>query len=425
MDALLDMLDKSISLAPRTMSRISRGEMETIRADETISESPLLPALRHQLLRLEAIASVKVDGSKAGYTDLVKLETSLLNAPLFAHNVETMYRRAVKLRLTDPCGTVRAICYMSAIEWISEHVSPAHSIESGIIDELYARYDENEIARIHNKYSGVGECAGRFEERARCDVAFTGKEGEWSDYLEFVNQDIFSPSTQAEVSHALLQMIGLGQCKTDGYERALTHAILYRRGMLTKSISPLAIGPVIDIQRHAGSIFENMSPFLTKGLSSEALRFDFDDTAFCLLASARTMSLCAKVLKGIDFDWTRRLGLRGGKDTASLLLRLFIEYGYLTIDTASKKMQRSFSMTSAAMRRLEEAGLVAEAGHVSKRRIFCAAKIMRLFEALMKRLTSNATVTRDDVLEELGKPPEAVLADGDSDAERQKWDISL
>ena len=71
MDALLDMLDRSISLTPRTMSRISKGEMETIRADEAISESPLLPALRHQLLRLEALASVKVDGSKASYTDLV------------------------------------------------------------------------------------------------------------------------------------------------------------------------------------------------------------------------------------------------------------------------------------------------------------------------------------------------------------------
>ena len=425
MDALLDMLDRSISLTPRTMSRISKGEMETIRADEAISESPLLPALRHQLLRLEALASVKVDGSKASYTDLVKLETSLLNAPLFAHDVETMYRHAVKLRLTDPCGTVRAICYMNAVEWISEHVSPARSIEFNIIDELYARYDENEIARVHNECSGAGGCDKGIEKRVHFDVAFAGKEDEWAAYLEFANQDIFSPSAQAEVSHALLQMIGLEQCKTDGYERALTHAILYRRGMLTKSISPLAIGPVIDIQRHAGSIFENMSPFLADGLSSEALRFDFDDTAFCLLASARTMSLCARTLEGIDSDWTRKLGLKGGKDTTGLLLRLFIEYGYLTIDTASKKMSRSFSMTSAAMHRLEEAGLIKEAGHASKRRIFCAVGIMRLFEALMKRLTSNATTTRDAVLEELGKSPEVTPTDVELEADNQEWGISF
>lgn len=424
-DALLDMLDKSISLTPRTMSRISKGEMETIRADEAISESPLLPALRHQLLRLEALASAKVDGSKASYTDLVKLETSLLNAPLFAHDVETTYRRAVKLRLTDPCGTVRAICYMNAVEWISGHVSPTRPIEFNIIDELYARYDENEIARVHGNYSSDAGVVVARNSACGAKAAFAGKEDEWAAYLQFANQDIFSPSAQAEVSHALLQMIGLRQCKTDGYERAMTHAILYRRGMLTKSISPLAIGPVIDIQRHAGSIYENMSPFLADSLASEALCFDFDDTAFCLLASARTMSLCAKTLESIDFDWTRKLGLKGGKDTASLLLRLFIEYGYLTIDTASKKMSRSFSMTSAAMHRLEEAGLIEEAGHASKRRIFCAVGIMRLFEALMKRLTSNATTTRDAVLEELGKPPEMTPADIELEAGNQEWGISL
>ena len=418
------MLDKVVSLTPRTLGRISQGEMETIRADEAISESSLLPALRHQLLRLEALASVKVDGSNASYTDLVKLETSVQNASVLAHNVDALYRRAMKLGLSDPCGTVRAMCYMNAIEWISENVSPDCSIEAGVIDELYTRYDENEIARIHQQRSAPSERVtdGRAPFRPR--RAFAGREDKWTAYLEFINLNIFSPSAQAEVSHALLQAIGLDQCKTDGYERAMTHAILYRRGMLTKSISPLAIGPVIDIQRHAGSIFENMNPFLAGEPSAGVLRFDFDDTAFCLLASARTMSLCVRVLENIDAEWRGKLGLKGGRDTVGLLLRLFMEYGYLTIDMASKKMSRSFSMTSAAMRKLEDVGLVKEAGLVSKRRIFCAVDIMRLFEALMKRLTSHATTTRDAVLDELSKPPEVASLEDDFDADSRKWGIA-
>ena len=399
-----EVLLKPIVIDADTMGQLAEAELDLARIDERISNHPFLSAIRRQLLRLEAISSIIIDGSDVTYTELVALESSLGNTKPIERGPKSLFRRAQKLNMTNAAGSVRAILYMDAIDWISKNVKSHSQLEADVFDQIYSRYNENDIAQAQVKYLQTAtsdRLSGAYPVRKQ---ASTHKAASKESYISFLNSNKFTAVAQSEISHAMLEAIGLEQCKEDGYERAFTHIIFYRRGVLTKTVAPLAIGPMIDIEKHANAIYQNMASLAGTDESGATLQYRFEDSIFCTNATVRTMRIVAKALETLYAQWKSTLGLNSTAErkAVGLLLSLFLEYGYLTIDFAAKQMSKSFSTTSAAMQSLVSAGIVQEVGVVDKRRVFCATEVISFFESLLKRLSSGVTTTRDEALERIG-----------------------
>ena len=390
---------RQVSINAETMSKLAASEDDLVRMDERISRHVLLPAIRRQLLRLEAIASSMIDGTHVSFSDLLRFEAVIINTPSALRTPSSLFYRAAQMGLDCPEGAVSAVLYLEALEWISQNISCRKSVPTDLFQQIISRFDANAIEREAVKWSRIPASEDAFaisepkkveEHRVRI--------GE-KEYIDFVNSVLFTPCAQAELSHAMLQAIGLGQHKEDGYERALSHVILYHRGVLTKSVAPLAIGPLIDIERHAESIYQNMSAISTADRDSNHAEYNFDDTAFCTTASVKTMHLVTRAFETMKADWMNDLKLpRNSNKAVARLVDLFFEYGYLTINFASKEMGKSFSTTSAAMQTLVASGLVKEAGHINKHRVFCAVNMVNFFDSLLIKLMASITVTRDEAL---------------------------
>lgn len=391
-------LKKPLALSPTTMGKLSRAEAELLRADALVSGSLLSAALAHQMLRLEAIASVLVEGLHVSYADLAKFESSLYNIAPFGHAPKILFRRAKKLGCTNAAEIVRAICYMDAVKWISENISCSTDISLDVFENISYLYDEQEISSCQQHANSSSS-----DVTLRNDSQSMRRERRRRDYLNFLNSDKFSPSAQAEISHAYIQSIGTRRVVSDGYERAFSHIIFYRRGVLTKSIAPLAIGPAIDIERHAASISDNMDALSEGSGPGRASRFDFLGSAFCTAAAARTMNTCLKATENLYSRWKDKLNIRNERETIGQLARLFLEWGFLTIDFSSKQISRSFSMTSTAMQSFVDAGIAQEAGHINKRRLYCVPDVLNFYSSLLDKLASGVTMTRDEALEEIQK----------------------
>ena len=398
-----EILNKPIAIDTNTMGRLSLSEVELTRMDERISNHALRDAIRHQLLRVEAITSVRIDGSDVGYAELARFEFSLDNAPLAHQSPRSLFKRADKIGVKNAEGVVRAIHYMGAITWISQNVTAKSRLGADVFQQIYDRYNENEIERAAARYAG-----GRGADVSSPISATRRPSGVLRDadehaYIDFLNSERFSPCAQAEISHALLQNMGLDQYREDGFERAFSHVIFYRRGVLTRSIAPLAVGPFMNIEKHANAIYENMSTLSQGDGSDGMLACSFEDSAFCASLPARVMQIATKTLELLYASWKSRLGLAGAseKKTALMLLRQFLDSDYLTIDLASKRLSRSFSTVSAAMQSLESAGIVRNVEVMNRRRVFCAPELVDAFELLVERVSPKVKLTRDEALARL------------------------
>ncbi|MDD5807044.1 MAG: hypothetical protein PUD02_06925 [Eggerthellales bacterium] len=389
----VELLNKPLILNSVTMGRLAASENELIRADEMISRHPLLPAIRHQMLRVEALASVAVEGSKIAYDDLAKLEFFSHNSPHSEGDIRAMLKRASRLEMLDPRGAVSAVCQMRALEWICHNVGRNTVLGFDVLDEIVTRYDENAIERAWAHQNGQSR-DDRLKEPA---ILAKQRREHMSSYLEFFNSDLFMPSTQAEISHAIIQSIGVGQCRQDGYERLFSHMIFYRRGLLSKAVAPLAVGPAIDVERHATSIHGNMGA-LSKHDDVSYSQFDFNSVAFCTSAPARTMIVATRGIESLHRKWTKRLKAEGKHDTLNALMELMLEWNILTIDFASKELGKSFSTISAAIKKLEAAGIVKECGLADKSRLYCAPDALSFFESLLRKVISANATTRDEAL---------------------------
>lgn len=385
----------------QTLALLSAAEIELVRADAAVSASPLLGAIRQQLLRVEALASVSIDGERVGYRDLLRLEMAVKNAPFYEDDCELLYQLASRLNLKNTRGAVVAYRYLRTVDWVSRNIGKDAAIAADIFDVVRELYNEMEI----DKLAGTsGE--ELYHERPNGEAAIhlgsprEGGEGDGltDDYVAFLNTSVFTPSAQAELSHAYLQLIKPYQGNLDGYERVFTHLIFYRRGVLTSAVAPLAVGPSSDVEQHVRTLVRNMKSLSDPGASDGRAWAVFEHSAYCTKVAAKAVSLCNHALAAHWQQWKQKLGLIKADSAVGLLLRAFLGSPCLTVALASRQIKKSFSATNDAMRILIEAGIVQESGHLMKHRVFCATELADFFDALMAKLISSEGQSRNELL---------------------------
>ena len=376
---------RSICIDGKTAALLSAAEIEMAQADASISKSPLRGAACHQLLRIEATSSSSVDGRIVRYLDLVKLEAAVLNAPFLMDDCAHLYRLASKLDLENASDVIMAYRYMLAVDWTARNISKDSTVGPEIFEVLRNLYSEDEISAL----AALEYCSTKSHDLTRSEGSLA-------------NGKLKRP--QVEESHAQLQLLKPYEGNLDSFERVFSHLIFYRRGLLTGSIAPLAVGPARDMKNHVRTLVSNMEKLRKVSPDNNSLNMSFRHSAYCTEIAAKISTLTLNLLTAYWLERQRDLkGMR--EDSATLgLAKLLIERPCISVDAASKLINRSFSATNNAMWGLVESGMVKEIGRISKHRLFCAVELVDIFAALTAKVISPKPLNRDELMEDLLRP---------------------
>lgn len=392
----------SIQVDDKTIGLLASSEAELIRADAAISSSHFRNAICRQILRVEALSSVVVDGFRPEYSDLAQLELAQLNRDILSDDPDSMLRFARKRDLQDCLGAIVAYQYMKTVEWISDNVHEKTTFDEEIFDTIHNLYNEEAIEEISQAYDDqIGLSIIDFSESKLFELRHQRHKRELvKEYLHFLNSDLLTASAQAEISHAYIQTLKPYGGKLDGIERLFSHIVFYRRGILTSSVAPLAIGPCASIEQHAKSIASNMNALAIPELGDIPKHPRFEHCAYSTKISARVMQLCRKELETL---WLRDRPDGGGTKKGAaydLLFAAFLSYPFLTVNSAAKLIDKSFSTTNNAMQSLLSKGIVADYGHFGKNRVFCMPELLSFFSELLSKMSGISVLNRDKLLNE-------------------------
>lgn len=400
------------SIDDRTIGLLSSAETDLVRADVAASNSRLSPAIRKNLLRIEAITSARIDGFEISYRDLLQLEASVAASKKRNESCEHLFLLARKQENVDAYGLVAAYRYMRAIEWVAESIKRGTPVTIETFNKIRSLYDEEEISLVASDpdfYSSARRLSSWRKERERDHFGWNNRR-EIEHYVEFLNSEVLTVAAQAEISHAMLQMIRPYEGNLDGFERLFTHLLFYRRGLLTQSVAPLAAGPALNIEQHVRSLTSNMTYISRATRVHHAAQADFKDTAHCTRIAAKTMQVVTKAVEFHAAKWESQLGRPKSSSATCMLMRSLLKAGCVTIDAACRDTGKSFSAINNAMSLLVEKGIATEVGCLSKHRLFLAQETTLFFEELVSRLVCPGSPSRNALLLEF----EASLnADGD------------
>ena len=414
------------SVDDMTIGLLSSAEVDLVRADMAASSSRVSPAIRKNLLRIEAITSARIDGFDVGYRDLLRLEASVAASKRRNENCEHLFLLARKQESPDAHGLVAAYRYMRAIEWVAENIKKGSPVTIETFNKIRSLYDEEEISLVANDpdfCSSVRRISSWRREREEDHFGWNNRR-EIEDYVAFLSSDVLTPAAQAEISHAMLQMIKPYEGSLDGFERLFTHLLFYRRGLLTQSIAPLAAGPASNIEQHVRSLTSNMAYISKPEPEHRAIQADFNDSAHCTRIAARTMKVVIEAIEYYATKWEAQLGRPKSSSATCMLTRSLLKSGCITVDAACEDTGKSFSAINNAMSALVENGIAAEVGCLSKHRLFLAHDTAVFFEKLISRLSSPDGPNRNELLLEfetaLGTEGEGASAEASEDTAKRQ-----
>lgn len=391
------------SIDDRAIGLLSSAEIDLTRADVVASNSRFSPAVKKNLLRIEAIASAHVDGFEVKYRDLLRLEASANISRKRDESCEHLFLLASKQGCPDPQGLVAAYRYMKAVEWMSASIKKDTPITIETFNKIRSLYDEDEISLVANDpdfCSSVRRVSAWRKNREKDHFGWNNRR-EIEDYVAFLSSDVLTPAAQAELSHAMLQMIRPYEGRLDGFERLFTHLLFYRRGILTHSVAPLAVGPTSNIERHAQSLISNMAYISKTAPENSSHQADFQSSAYCTRLAAKTMEIVVKAIELHAKKWIDQLDQPKSSSTTYLLMKSLLQEGCLTIETARKDANKSFSAVNNAMNTFMKKGIAIEFGRLLKHRLFLARETTIFFEELVTRLVDPDGPNRNALLLEL------------------------
>ncbi len=391
----------TIVLSGEIAGLLSSAEAELVRADALISAEPLANAIRQQILRIDALASTSIDGKKVSLSDLIKLEATILNVPFSDDDCSYLYQLANRIDLEDARSTIVAFRYMRTVDWVSKNIRQDEEIDESIFETIHALYNESEIEKLSEPLEERKTTSLQKQNHGKPQLMRKSQARDTlvADYLSLLNSNAFTPASQAELSHAQLQMLKPYEGNLDAYERVFSHIVFYKRGILTESVAPLALGPARNIERHVRSLVSNMRSISAHQRSPADA--DFRHSAYCTKIAARISIICCNLISHYWSVWKEQLGATRSDSASLALAKLLLEIPCTTIAYASMRINRSFSSTNNAMKELIGAGIVQEIGCISKRRLFCATGYIGAFQLIMEKAASSEALNRDELLKEL------------------------
>ncbi len=383
-------------------AEMSRSEIELVRAEERVLCSPNATSVQRAVLRFEAMASLRLDGFKVDLADLLRLEAAQQQYPHYESTNEMLRKLMAAEGLADKPGLLEVFRYMQTIEWISRVFKPGSVILPKTLLHIRTRCLFGPVPSSGNvTYRNTD---GYSEERQYFSKLYIPPPPSEipaliEDYCNFINRDLFNPVAQAGISHFQLESIKPFENKLDNTERAMSHVIFYRRGLLRSIVAPLGVGPALATEAHAryllpyhvGHPVDNVKGFINSGSL-------FKLCAYYTSVAAQVINLYLDTIDNLEARWRSKLGKLKKDSTAELLLHALPGMPLVTVNSAMKLVNRGFSATNDALRLFYDAGIVGLTHSIQKNRAFVAQEAINIFDKVEHRVIPGNPVARDTIV---------------------------
>ncbi|HEY2334576.1 MAG TPA: Fic family protein [Solirubrobacterales bacterium] len=332
-----------------------------------------LGAIAQNLLRSESVASSRIEG-------VVISQKRLARA---AH--EDKGRRRGDFRAAAVLGNVDAM--KRAIDIGAASQSFAVSDLLDVHSRLLRFTEDRDIAGVirkaqnwigGNDYNPVGA--------AYVPPPPEHVPGLLEDLCRFIERNDLPPVAQAAIAHAQFETIHPFADGNGRAGRALIYAILRRRGEIAGYIPPISLVLGSTPRTYIGGL--------------TAYR-DGDVSDWCELFAGTTARAAleadglAHEIEALQDDWLDRLGRPRRDSSASRLASALPEQPVIDVPAAQRLSGRSHVAVGAAMRQLEDAGILRRLNERKWGRVWECDELLELVEAFEKRVNSFEVAALD------------------------------
>ncbi len=383
-------------LSGKTAADAFEAERKLLLIDQQLSNSESGLAIAHAISRLEAIATVRIDGLSPDAYELLVIES------LFAgKNLDYFSRPFSESGFCTKSASLEAFYYLETLRWIQNAVTPGYRFTPEFILEVHSRC-------LYNK--SASETGLRFrscdfaEEKAGSPSFAPPRAGEVLPYIEdlcdFINTPRFSPLAQTGYMHFQFESIKPFKRSMDRTGRALCHALLRARNVTSGSIPAIALLPAIDTRHHAKSLL----PYTQKeAVESAGMPFAINNwIEFCaesISAAWQVKDDYLTIFGRLSAVWRERLGKVSEGSATQRILELLPGYPLLTVETACRLTGKQFSAVNDAFKRLGDADIVriVDNAGCTNARLFEAHDVIDAFSKFEAALISAPPISRDCV----------------------------
>lgn len=370
--------DRVFTFAADVAADVADAEAAIMRLNNEASALVNTEAIARMLLRVEAVASSRIEGLQVGARRLLKVEAAR----------EYEARGQADVTADEVLGNVDAMATALSAAESDEQIS----VET--ILSIHARLLEN---------TRLGQYAGRLRDVQNwiggstynpCAAAFVPPPPEevpalLADLAAFCNEDSMPAVAQAAIVHAQFETI---HPFVDGNGRAgrvLIHLILRRRGIAPRVVPPVSL----VLATLSTDYVAGLTAFRHVGApsSTEALLGVNDWAALfagCCSRAVDDSSDFELSVRAIQQGWRDRVGPVRRNSTADVLLNVLPGTPIITATAAARLLGRSFKSVNKALPVLVEAGVLRQTTVGRRNRAFEANEIVDAFTAFERQLAS-------------------------------------
>ncbi len=393
-------LNRSFKFSDKTTALMADAEISFTRIDERSVRYPYGSALRKAIARLESIATICIDGVSPDLDTMYKMWGS--DYPFDDRQINNSPLNSLK----DPSireATLDALRYEHLINRISIRPKEAPLTEHEFIGvHTYLRHGSLDGSQSHyrNKHYHIPTSS---PEKGR--TVYIPPKPEMIkplmvDLFEFANTRRLSPVTQAAIAHFQLEAIKPFKTAMDRTGRALSHAIMRRRGFYEHLIPPIALIPAMDIEHHACLLL----PYRTgRNFTNKTVGQILDNwvahCARCISLSSKLTEIYMNSISDIVDSWKSTIGEYRHGSALDILIRELPGIPVVSIASAMSLTGKGFSAVNDAVGHLVDKGILTSDSSIQRNRYFEATEVVNMERRILQQTIPPDIMARESFCE--------------------------
>lgn len=385
-------------LSPRTQALIARAEYAVIRAEEEAVRSGTAQALNRVLSRVEALSSVRIEGKRPSMVSLCYLEALLAgdgsdDDRLAALDVFNFEDEEAKLAAWETFNYIKALDYIYQLDCDEISITPEFLLTIHSIVRWGRDCEESGTSFRRSKLQYPEEQATSRYYKPPCPEQLSDL---LQDLCAFANDDLYTPVSQSAIAHFQLESIKPFKTGLDKTGRLMCHAIMRRRGLMRKMVSPIGLEPAVDTKSHASFLLpysQGVSVDEQTSVSHIGRWVDF--CAYSADVAARTANVYSQAILNLRNIWRAKIGKISRGSAVEALISVLSGTPAITVKQAVALTGKGASAVSDAIARLEQAGVVTLSETFRRAHVFVAPEAVHVFDAIDRKLSPEVVVSRD------------------------------
>ena len=374
---------RDVVLEGRVAADVSEAEAALVRFGLEVGVLADSEALARLLLRMESVASSRIEGLEIGARRLLHADA--------------------ERKLGEPAGDVAAaevLGNIDAMAFAVGNVVAGDRLSVSLLLEIHRRLLlgtrlEEHGGQLRNVQNWIGGSSFN-----PCSAEYVPPPPELvlelvADLCDFCNDDTLPAVAQAAIAHSQFETIHPFLDGNGRVGRALIHLVLRRRGVVSQVVPPVSLILATWAKEYVDALTGTRyrGPATSRAAQEGLNRWVglFATATRRAIADADAFEEKMQLLEGI---WRERLGQVRANSAVDLLLRRLPGAPILTVQSAAELIGRSTQATNEAITRLTEANVLSQTTAGRRNRAFESPEMIRAFTDLERQLASPTGDTR-------------------------------